>query len=189
MLFAFNIGLTGWETVVIVKKGANYGYSLREGSQAMTLQGMHAGAGGRHHPGANHRHGHARHGQADLPGHSVSAHAGSGGDAIAGGFIYRGSRIPALRGKLVFGDITTGRLWYADLVDVLAADDGKAETVAPIHEIEAGLRRIVEDTYRARGGKGETLPGAAAVSGRGRVDIRFAVDNAGDSTSCRRATG
>ena len=39
-LLAFNIGLTGWETVVIVKKGANYGYSLREGPQAMTLQGM-----------------------------------------------------------------------------------------------------------------------------------------------------
>ena len=43
-LLAFNIGLTGWETVVIVKKGANYGYSLREGPQAMTLQGMVAGA-------------------------------------------------------------------------------------------------------------------------------------------------
>src|SRR5437762_5255330 len=28
-LIAFNIGLTAWETVVIVKKGANYGYSLR----------------------------------------------------------------------------------------------------------------------------------------------------------------
>ena len=39
-LLAFNIGLTGWETVLIVKKGANYGYSLREGPQAMTLQGM-----------------------------------------------------------------------------------------------------------------------------------------------------
>ena len=80
----------------------------------------------------------------------------------------------------MFGDITTGRLWYAELADVLAADDGKAATVAPIHEIEAGLRRIVEETYRARGGRGETLPGAAGVSGRGRVDIRFAVDNAGE---------
>ena len=49
----------------------------------------------------------------------------NGGDAIAGGFVYRGSKIPALRGKLVFGDITTGRMWYAELADVLAADDGK----------------------------------------------------------------
>ena len=39
-LIAFNIGLTQWETVVIVEKGANYGYPLREGTQAMTPQGM-----------------------------------------------------------------------------------------------------------------------------------------------------
>ena len=39
-LIAFNIGLTAWETVLIIKKGANYGYSLREGPQAMTLEGM-----------------------------------------------------------------------------------------------------------------------------------------------------
>ena len=74
------------------------------------------------------------------------------------------AEIPALRDKLVFGDITTGRIWYADLADVLAADDGNAATVAQIHEIDAGLRRLIEETYRARGGKGEALPGTAAVS-------------------------
>src|SRR4029453_14102845 len=99
---------------------------------------------------------------------------------IAGGLVYRGSKIPALKGKLVFGDITTGRMWYAERAEVLAADDGSAATVAPIHEIDAGLRRLVEDTFRARGGKGEGLPGAAARSGRGRVDYRFAVDHEGE---------
>jgi hypothetical protein len=107
-------------------------------------------------------------------------HARGGGDAIAGGFIYRGSRIPALKGKLLFGDITTGRIWYAEMADVLRADDGDASTIAPLHEIDAGLRRLVEQTYRARGGRGEALPGAAAVSGRGRVDLRFAEDAAGE---------
>ena len=67
-LFAFNIGLTAWETVVIIQKGANYGYSLREGPQAMSLRGDGAGAGGRHDSGADLGHGRARHGQADLPG-------------------------------------------------------------------------------------------------------------------------
>ena len=104
----------------------------------------------------------------------------SGGDAIAGGFIYRGSKIPALRDKLVFGDITTGRMWYAERAAALAADDGNAATVAEIHEIDAGLRRIVEEAYRARGGRGEALPGTAVVSGRGRVDFRFAVDIDGE---------
>ena len=66
------------------------------------------------------------------------------------------------RDKLVFGDITTGRIWYANRADVLAADDGNPTTVAPIYEIDAGLRRLTEETYRARGGKGEALPGMGA---------------------------
>ncbi|MGH8639240.1 MAG: PQQ-dependent sugar dehydrogenase, partial [Burkholderiales bacterium] len=35
-LLAFNIGLVSWETVVVVHKGANYGYPLREGTQSMS---------------------------------------------------------------------------------------------------------------------------------------------------------
>jgi hypothetical protein len=46
--------------------------------------------------------------------------------------------------------------------------------------LDVGLRRLVEETFRARGGKGNALPGAAAVSGRGRVDVRFAEDSAGE---------
>ena len=37
-----------------------------------------------------------------------------------------------------------------------------------------------KETFRARGGRGDALPGAAAVSGRGRVDMRFAEDDAGE---------
>ena len=102
------------------------------------------------------------------------------GDAIAGGFVYRGKRIPALQGKLVFGDITTGHIWYAEMQDVLGADDGNPMTLAPMHQLETGLRALVEQTFRARGGRGDSLPGAAAVSGRGRVDLRFAEDAAGE---------
>jgi mono/diheme cytochrome c family protein len=178
-LFAFSIGLTSWETVVIVKKGANYGYSLREGPQAMTTQGMVPVPADDTIPVQI----------TDTvtrgtvkPTYPVIAypHTNIGGDAIAGGVIYRGTRIPALKGKLVFGDITTGRVWYADMKDVLSADDGNPTTIAPMHELDAGLRRLVEETFRARGGRGDALPGAAAVSGRGRVDVRFAEDNAGE---------
>jgi hypothetical protein len=107
-------------------------------------------------------------------------YASGGGDAITGGFIHRGTRIPWLKGKLLSGDITTGRIWYAEMADVLRADDGNPTTLAPIHELDAGLRGLVEATYRARGGEGEALPGAAGVSGRGRVDVRFAEDSAGE---------
>jgi mono/diheme cytochrome c family protein len=178
-LLAFNIGLTAWETVVIVKKGANYGYSLREGPQAMTMEGMAPVPADDTIPVQI----------TDTvtrgtvkPTYPVIAypHTNSGGDAIAGGFIYRGTRVPALKGKLLFGDITTGRIWYAEMADVLRADDGDPATLAPIHELDTGLRRLVEESFRARGGQGDALPGAAAVSGRGRVDVRFAEDSAGE---------
>ena len=178
-LLAFNIGLTAWETVVIIKKGANYGYPLREGPQAMTPQGMTAVPADDTIPvqitdtvtrGRM------------TPTYPVIAypHSATGGDAIAGGIVYHGDRIPALKGKLLLGDITTGHLWYAEMKDVVSADDGNPTTLAPLHELDANLRRIVEETFRARGGRGDVLPGAAAVAGRGRVDVRVAEDSAGE---------
>jgi glucose/arabinose dehydrogenase len=178
-LLAFNIGLASWETVVIVKKGANYGYPLREGPQAMSLEGMAPAPADDSIP-VQITDTVAR--GTVKPTYPVIAypHAGTGGDAIAGGFVYRGKRIPALQGKLVFGDITTGHIWYAEMKDVLGADDGNPMTLAPMHQLETGLRALVEQTFRARGGRGDSLPGAAAVSGRGRVDLRFAEDAAGE---------
>ena len=179
ILLAFNIGLTSWETVMIIRKGANYGYPLREGPQAMTTAGMTAVPADDIIPWQI----------TDTvargtvkPAYPVIAypHTSTGGDAIAGGFVYRGTRVPALKDRLIFADITTGRVWYAELADVMRAEDSDPLTLAPMHEIDAGLRRIVEASFRSRGGRGETLPGAAAVSGRGRVDVRFAEDSSGE---------
>ena len=175
-LLTFSIGLASWETIFIVRKGANYGYSLREGPQAMTPQGMMAVPADDTIPWQitdTVTRGSVK------PTYPVIAypHASTGGDAIAGGFVYRGKRVPALRGKLLFGDITTGRIWYAELSDVLRADDGDPATLATVHEVDAGLRRLTLATFQARGGRGETLPGAAGVAGKGRVDLRFAEDN------------
>ena len=180
-LLAFNIGLVTWETVLVIHKGANYGYPLREGTQSMSstngmgpipaddtipIQISDTVTRGTVKP--------------TYPVIQYPHNREPGGDAIANGFVYRGKLIPALRDKLVFGDITTGRIWYANRAEVLAADDGNPKTIAPIHEMDAGLRRITEETYRERGGKGRGLPGMGAVAGRGRVDVRFAVDNDGE---------
>ena len=190
VLLAFNIGLVSWETVVIIKKGANYGYPLREGTQSMS----------------------ATNGMGPLPENDeipvqisdtvtrgtmkptypVAAYPhtpAAGGDAIANGFVYRGKRIPALQGTLVFGDITTGRIWYAHMKDVLAADDGNALTLAPLHELGTQLRMLSEETYRRRGGKGPNLPGRGAVAGPGRVDIRLAEDREGELYVLTKADG
>ena len=37
-----------------------------------------------------------------------------GDESIAGGFVYRGNALPALRGQYVFGDFTSGRLMHMD---------------------------------------------------------------------------
>ena len=178
-LLAFNIGLGAWETVVIVRKGANYGYPMREGPQAMTPEGVVPVPADDQIPMQitdTITRGTVR------PVYPVIAyrHVAHGGDAIAGGFVYRGRTIPELRGRLLFGDITTGRIWYAEMDEVLRVDDGDPLTVAPIHEIDGGLRRLTEETFRARGGVGDTLPGGAAIAGKGRVDMRFAEDSDGE---------
>lgn len=180
VLFAFNIGLVSWETVLIVKKGANYGYPLREGTLSMSTTNEMGPL------------------PADdmipiqisdtitrgtvKPTYAVIAypHAPSGGDAIANGFAYRGKKIPALKGTMVFGDITTGRIWYAHMKEVLAADDGNPLTVAPLHELSTQLRALSEETYRRRGGKNPILPGRSAVAGAGRIDLRLAEDSDGE---------
>jgi glucose/arabinose dehydrogenase len=180
-LLAFNIGLVSWETVVVIEKGANYGYPLREGTQSMSptngmgplpdddripVQISDTVTRGLVKP--------------TYPVIQYPHNRDSGGDAIANGFVYRGKLVPELKDKLVFGDITTGRIWYANRADMLAADDGTPTTVAPIYEMDTDLRRLTEESYRARGGKGEALPGMGAQAGRGRVDLRFATDNDGE---------
>jgi len=180
-LLAFDIGLSAWEAVLVIHKGANYGYPLREGTQSMSdANGM--GPLPEHDMIPVRISDSVRRGEV-RPTYPVIQYPHSregGGDAIAGGFVYSGKLIPLLRNKLVFGDITTGRIWYATMADVLAADDGDPTTLAPIHEVESELRRITEDTYRRRGGAGQGLPGFGVVSGRGRVDLRFAQDQDGE---------
>ena len=196
-LIANSIGLHTWETVNIVHKGANYGYSRREGNEALQSDNHTAKL-----PDADTipvqvtdtiTHGTV------TPTYPVIeyGHVKGGGDAIGSGFLYYGRRVPALRGKYVFTDISTGRLWYADYREMLAADDGKPETLAATHEIkvwwddphdapDAGKRLydtmfpIAEAAYHFRGGKSAHLPGLALVSGAGRADAHVAVDAAGE---------
>lgn len=195
-LIAAVVGLHTWETVDIIHKGANYGYALREGNETLKPDNT---TGPR--PGGP---------QADrIPIQVTDAitagtaapeypvlqypHNKDGGDAIAGGFVYRGKLIPALRGKYVFGDISTGRIWYADYNAMLAVtnrNDGNLLTLADMHavnllwsadnEMYASMFPIVESAYHSRGGKDPDLPGTSTVSGPGRVDMRLVVDAAGE---------
>jgi len=193
-LMASSIGLHAWETVYVIHKGANYGYSEREGNQR--LQGDNTMAP---LPAPDtipiRINDTTTHGTV-TPTYPVVQypHSEAGGDAITGGFVYRGTMLPALRGKFVLGDITTGKIWAADFKAMLAADDKNPATLAPLSPVEItwedspdGRDRIyptmspvVLAAYKARGGVDADLPGSSTVSGPGRADIRFAVDGAGE---------
>ena len=71
---------------------------------------------------------------------------------------------------------------------MLAADDGKAATLAPIREVKIRWNKtvyddmypIVETGYRARGGKSPTLQGPKGLIKGGRADVRFSIDASGE---------
>jgi len=195
-LIANSVGLHTWETVNIIRKGANYGYSQREGNELLKPDNTTTNLPAVDKIPVQ---------VSDITEESVVptypvieyGHVPGGGDAIGSGFVYNGKAIPILRGKYVFTDITTGRIWYADYKDMLAADDGKPNTLAQIHEVkilwdnpndtpDAGKQLydtmfpIAEAAYHARGGKDPDLPGRSTISGQGRADARLSIDAAGE---------
>jgi Glucose / Sorbosone dehydrogenase len=186
-LIVNSVGLHTWESVYIGRKGANYGYPLREANETLKNDNTTAALPAVDKIPVQ---------ISDVTGEMVVpvypvikyGHVPGGGDAIGAGFLYNGKALPALRGKYIFTDITTGHVWYADYKDMLGADDGKPETLAPIHEVKISWNGKVYDTmfpiaeaaYHTRGGKAGHLPGRGTVSGDGRADARLTVDAAGE---------
>jgi hypothetical protein len=120
-------------------------------------------------------------------------HVPGGGDAISSGYVYRGKAIPALAGKYIFGDISTGNVWWVDYAKMLTSDVSKPATVPEMHPLKirwsrpggsaetyASMYPITELVYHARGGTAQVLPGAAKVAGGGRSDIHLWADSAGE---------
>lgn len=89
-LWAGQNGQDLWEQVYLIKKGANYGWSLTEGSHVFNAQ-RKAGPDPISPPIAEHPHSEAR--------------------SLTGGQVYRGKRLLELVGAYVYGDWSTGRIW------------------------------------------------------------------------------
>jgi glucose/sorbosone dehydrogenase/fibronectin type III domain protein len=214
-LLVDDIGLYSWEEVNILTKGTNYGYAEREGIEqlfvtndsdngltgsqtspptpfpdpdSLTVTGIDAPV---------------------TPVYPVAAYSHTDGDAISSGFVYHGSLMSPLDGKYIFGDITTARLFYADVDDMILKDDGDRLSLAAVHELQVvfdspydnpdqgpvnrRLFDIVADEYTHKGGDASgssVLPGSANVTsgddsdgipyGGGRADIRLAVGGDGE---------
>lgn len=87
-LFAGDVGQKNWEEVDIVTKGGNYGWRVREGTHIKTP------------------------GDPDPKNwiNPIIDYGRQEGISVTGGYVYRGKKIPSLRGKYIFGDLM-GPIW------------------------------------------------------------------------------
>jgi glucose/arabinose dehydrogenase len=94
-LWIADVGQNAWEEVSVHPAGApasNFGWNVREG--------------------ANDYDGGCEAASDDLVEPILDyAHDADGGNSITGGYVYRGSAIPGLRGAYLFGDFGSGRVW------------------------------------------------------------------------------
>lgn len=93
-LVVADVGQNKWEEVTIVRRGENHGWNKREAAHCFP-------------PGRACEKG-------DLV-DPVYEYGREEGISITGGYVYTGETIPELKGKYVFGDFGTGRLWAIDL--------------------------------------------------------------------------
>ncbi|MFZ5438547.1 MAG: PQQ-dependent sugar dehydrogenase [Myxococcota bacterium] len=91
-LWVGDVGQGTWEEVDRVVLGGNYGWNIREGAHCYS--GATCQTAGLIDPIVEYDH--------------------TLGNSITGGFVYRGTRIPTLVGKFIFGDYGSGRIWVVD---------------------------------------------------------------------------
>jgi len=156
-MFIGDIGQNQVEEVNIGRAGANYGWRLREGTFA---SGYAVGRG----PGPAYPLPSADDREFVYP---VAQYDHDEGNAVGGGFVYRGLAIPELQGKYVFADFPRGRLLSID------ADAPAAEHPVEITEIRLMIEGREQDLVDVAGFPNTYGPG-------NRVDLRIGIDSAGE---------
>ena len=89
-LWLGDVGQNTWEEIDKIARGGNYGWRCREGAHDFSANACGGGTGSID-PIAEYDH--------------------SAGQSVTGGFVYRGSALPGLVGRYVFGDFGSGRIW------------------------------------------------------------------------------
>jgi hypothetical protein len=172
-LLAFVIGSNQgspvrYETINVIRRGANYGYPLREGPEFKPESPIYGPLSADSTLPVRISDTVVLDQRIRMTDSAVAYRTGVEGLAIAGGFVYRGKRWPQLQGAVVFGDITSGRLFYARMADLIAATDGNPTTLAAYTEITTNLRDLVQARMAtfppppARGGAPAAGPAAPA---------------------------
>jgi putative heme-binding domain-containing protein len=92
-LLVGDVGWEQWEMIYRVKRGGNYGWPIVEGPNPNVRTDVTPGPTPIEKP--------------------LIAVPHSAGASITGGVVYRGRRLPPLRGAYLYGDWETGRIWAA----------------------------------------------------------------------------
>jgi len=217
-LIAADIGDHSWEELNIIVKGGNYGWAEREGPELRFTGGPNGGMTATQinpplpYPADDTV-------KVDLLDKMVPVippvayYSHHDGLAVGSGYVYRGKLMPEMVGKYIFTEMTTGRLFYTDLAEMIA-NQGKRVKSVPIVEIEiaykspdsanaAPVKRrmydIAADGFKRRGGvplKETVLPGASTITGgfrggnltTGKVDP-YGVPYGGGRADVRLARG
>ncbi len=112
-MWVADVGQNDIEEVNIVKKGHNYGWRIKEGSFLFDANGDGDGFVTKRSPGRPH-------GLRDP----IAEYDHDDGVAVIGGFVYRGDKVPALKGLYLFAE-TIGRVFYlARNKEIFEALDG-----------------------------------------------------------------
>ena len=106
-----NNGQDLWEQVYLVERGANYGWSVYEGSHPFYLN-RNLGPTPVRKPAAEHHHVESR--------------------SLTGGVVYYGKKLPKLHGMYIYGDYSTGKVW------AIRHEDG--EVTKPIELVDTPFK-------------------------------------------------
>lgn len=158
-LFIADIGQDQIEEINLGVVGGNYGWRLREGTFA-TAGGVGRSGNGPVFPLP----------EADDESfiYPLAQYDHDEGFAVGGGYVYRGARVPALRGRYVFTDFPRGRVFAFD------ADGLQAGQQAVIEEVRLHFNGEEKDLVEVAGFANTYEPGSL------RVDARIGIDHAGE---------
>lgn len=159
VMYVSNVGQASIESINLIAPGHDYGWPIREGH--FVSAGINGNVGNVYPLPANDSIYHVT--------YPVVEYDHDEGKAITGGFEYWGKAIPALRGKFLFGDIPTGRLFYTNIADM------KQGKLAPIKE----WKITIDNQPR-------TLK---ELCGSDRIDLHFGQDMQGEIYILTKADG
>lgn len=157
-MFISDIGQASIEEINLGVAGANYGWREREGTFATdpnnqgTLNAL---------PGNDALYGYS---------YPVAQYDHDEGNAVVGGFVYRGQAISSLQGKYIFGDLVNGRMFYTDVDEMTQGNQADVHELTLFHDgFEQTLKQIMNNAPR--------------------TDLRFGVDNDGEIYVIAKRTG